>query len=207
IDVFRAFSLACYAFANGAAEILAVSDLELAYRLKREHPDRVLLGERNGAAPPGFDFGNSPAEIEEVDFSGRTVIHTTSAGTQGLAKVSGADETITGAFVNAGAIVEYARKKNPTVLSLVCMGREAIEPTEEDTLCAEFIRDSLYGNPTVFETIRHRLRGSQTARKFFDPELAWAPERDFELCLSLDRFGFVLLAEKVDTGVVRLRKI
>ncbi|MEP6937525.1 MAG: 2-phosphosulfolactate phosphatase, partial [Chthoniobacterales bacterium] len=117
------------------------------------------------------------------------------------------DETITGAFVNAGAIVDYVRKKNPAVLSLVCMGREAIEPTDEDTLCAEFIRDSLRGLPTVFETIRHRLRGSQTARKFFDPEIAWAPERDFELCLSLDRFGFVVLAEKVDASVVRLRRI
>ena len=207
IDVFRAFTTACFSFANGAESVLAVGKIETALRLKKENPDRLLMGERHGAAPPGFDFGNSPSEIERVDLTGRTLIHTTSAGTQGLVNATGADEVITGAFVNAAAIVRYLRAKDSAHVSLVCMGREAVEPTDEDTLCAEFLRASLADNPTDFAIIRERLRGAVSARKFFDPELAWAPERDFELCLSLDRFDFVLQAERVEREVCRLRKV
>jgi hypothetical protein len=39
IDVFRAFSTACYAVRNGAVGILPVGDIDVAYRLKKENPD------------------------------------------------------------------------------------------------------------------------------------------------------------------------
>ena len=37
IDVFRAFSTTCYAVRNGAAKIIPVGDVDLAYRLKEDH--------------------------------------------------------------------------------------------------------------------------------------------------------------------------
>lgn len=40
------------------------------------------MGERGGIMPEGFDYGNSPTEIEGIDFSGRTIVHTTSNGTK-----------------------------------------------------------------------------------------------------------------------------
>src|ERR1700686_5268939 len=46
IDVFRAFSVACYAFANGADRIIPVADIEEALRLRRAHPEFITLGER-----------------------------------------------------------------------------------------------------------------------------------------------------------------
>ena len=107
IDVFRAFSTACYVVRNGASEIIPVGDVELAYQLKEENSDCVLMGERKGKILPGFDYGNSPTEIEAIDFSGKTIIQTTSAGTQGFANAKEADELISGSFVNAGAIVSY----------------------------------------------------------------------------------------------------
>ena len=84
--------------------------------------DGILIGERDCIKIEGFDFGNSPTEIENADFSGRTVIHTTSAGTQGLVGCPEAEEIITGAFVNAGAIVEYIRGKEPELVTIVAMG-------------------------------------------------------------------------------------
>jgi len=74
IDVFRAFSTACYVVRNGASEIIPVGDVELAYQLKEENSDCVLMGERKGKILPGFDYGNSPTEIEVIDFSGKTII-------------------------------------------------------------------------------------------------------------------------------------
>ena len=72
IDVFRAFSTACYVVRNGAEEIIPVGDVELAYQLKEENPGCVLMGERKGQKLPGFDYGNSPTEIETVGFSGKS---------------------------------------------------------------------------------------------------------------------------------------
>jgi 2-phosphosulfolactate phosphatase len=105
-----------------------------------------------------------------------------------------AEEIITGSFVNAPAIVAYIRSRRPAQVSLVCMGTEAVLPADEDTLCAQLIKDSLECRPTDFEQIRAYLRGYHTARKFFDVEKVWAPERDFDLCLSLGRFNFILKA-------------
>jgi 2-phosphosulfolactate phosphatase len=208
IDVFRAFSTACYVFAQGAYRIIPVGDLIFAYELKKKYPELLLLGEREGRMPPGFDYGNSPAEIEAVDFTNRTIVQTTSAGTQGIANAVKADEIITGSFVNAQAIVSYVRSKDPKQVSLVCMGHNAGEPSDEDTLCAQFVKDSLVGNATDFEQIRAHLRDYHSAAKFFDPEKTWAPERDFDLCLDLDRFNFVLIANTgIEDGLMYLQKV
>ncbi|MEK0369496.1 MAG: 2-phosphosulfolactate phosphatase, partial [Nitrosopumilus sp.] len=60
IDVFRAFSTACFVINNGAKMIISVDDIDLAYNLRKENPEYVLMGERNDIMPDGFDFGNSP---------------------------------------------------------------------------------------------------------------------------------------------------
>jgi 2-phosphosulfolactate phosphatase len=207
IDVFRAFSTASYVFARGATSIIPVGDLDFAYELKEKNPELLLLGEREGQRPPGFDYGNSPAEIEAVDFTGRTIVQTTSAGTQGIANAYRAEQIITGSFVNAKAIVSYIRSKAPKRVCLVCMGQEAIEPSDEDTLCAKLISDSLIAISTDFEQIRTYLRKYRTAAKFFDPEKTWAPEHDFDLCLHLDRFSFVLVVKPGMDGLLCLQKV
>jgi len=207
IDVFRAFSTACYVVRNGAREIIPVGDVELAYKLKEEHPDYVLMGERKGKKLPGFDYGNSPTEIEAVDFSGLTVIQTTSAGTQGFANAKGADELISGSFVNADAIVSYIQKKSPEKVSLVCMGTWAVKPNDEDTLCAEYIAGRLNNQQFENREIYSRLKNSKTARIFFDPAVTWAPEKDFDLCLNIGLCDFVLKAEKIENDLLALKPI
>src|SRR5579864_5916925 len=84
IDVFRAFSVACYASARGAPRIIPVGEVDEALRLKRAHPDYLAIGERHARRLPGFDCGNSPTELEGLDLSDRAVVHTTHPGTQGL---------------------------------------------------------------------------------------------------------------------------
>ncbi len=192
IDVFRAFSLACYAVARGAARIHPVADLDEARRLKASHPDWLLVGERHARRLPGFDLGNSPTEIEAADVAGRTLLHTTHSGTQGLCAAAAAEEVITGALVNAGAVCRHLARRAPRVVSLVRMGQEARERCAEDDLCAALIRARLEGRPFDVDGLRGRLRDAPAAAKFFDPGADWAPERDFELCTATDRFDFVL---------------
>lgn len=203
IDVFRAFSLAAHAFARGAQAIFPVAAVEDAWRLKREHPDWLLLGERHARPLPGFDCGNSPTELQRFELRGRTLIHTTHAGTQGLASATAADEVITGALVNAGAIARYARSRALGTVTLVRMGHEARERCDEDDLCARILHERLAGEGSVVHdsaTVRERLRGAASAAKFFDPACDWAPESDFELCTRLDAFDFVLRLEAQEAG-------
>lgn len=206
IDVFRAFSVACYAVENRAGEYLAVSDVERARELAAEN-QALLVGERDCIKLEGFDYGNSPTEIETVDFGEKPLVHTTSAGTQGLVAASGADEVITGAFVNAGAIIEYIRARQPEMVTLVAMGTGGTMRAQEDMMCAMYIKNELEEYPNSFETLKTFLAGVDSARKFFDETKTYAPERDFELCMDLDRFDFVLRAQPLESGVVRLEKL
>jgi len=192
IDVFRAFSLVCYAFDRGAERIIPVGDINIAYELKKENPDYILIGERNEQIMPGFDFGNSPTHILNENFKGKTLVHTTSAGTQGLVNAVNADEILTGSFVNADAIVRYIRKTKPTEVSLVCMGYSALYPIEEDTFCAEYIKNELEGKKNRFDKMKKIIR-SGSGKRFFEAEKQeYAPSSDFELCLDLNHFSFVV---------------
>lgn len=192
IDVFRAFSVAAYAFARGVRTIIPVASIDDARALKAGNPDALLIGERHARPLPGFDCGNSPTELERLDLHGRMLIHTTHSGTQGLTNATQADEVITGALVNAGAIVRYIQSRQPERVTIVRMGHEAREHCDEDDLCAQILTQRLRAEPCDVTQVRERLRAAASAAKFFDPACDWAPERDFELCTQMDAFDFVL---------------
>ncbi|GIQ69282.1 2-phosphosulfolactate phosphatase [Xylanibacillus composti] len=207
IDVFRAFSTACYAYAGGCKAIYPTGSIAEAYRRQEELPGALLVGERGGVMVEGFDFGNSPSLIAAADVRGRSIVHTTSAGTQGLIGAAQAEEVITGAFVNAAAIARYIRQSAAREVSLIAMGLGGTEPADEDTLCAEYLRDLLLNRPVDFAEIRRYLAEDSTTGRFLDlVGEASAPKEDFDYCLDLDRFAFVLRAEWEDGRLV-LRQI
>ena len=192
IDVFRAFTTAAYVMANGAEQIHPVGSLEEAFRLRELHPDWVLMGERGGRKVPGFDYGNSPYEVSGVDFTGRTVVQTTSAGTQGIVNARSADEILLGSFVMADAIVQYIKRKNPETVSLVAMGWGGQVKSPEDESLAEYIEKRLNGLEPDFEAMKQRIRKHPQGAKFFDPEQPEFVEGDFRCAMDLNRFGFCL---------------
>ena len=205
IDVFRAFSLEAWLFARGAAEIFAVGAESEARRLKAEHPGAVLIGERGGAILPGFDFGNSPSQTRGADFRGKTVIHTTSAGTQGLAGAAGAAEIVAGSLVNAAATARYIRSRDPERVSLVAMGLAGASGTPEDRLCARYVKALLEGETLDMERELEAVKDDAEGRKFFDPARQDVfPEDDFWMCTDVDRFGFVIRARRLGDGLFRM---
>jgi 2-phosphosulfolactate phosphatase len=78
IDVFRAFTTAAVALANGASRIVMVRTVEEALALREAGIGQICMGEVRGRAPDGFNFGNSRFEISSVDFDGKTIIQRTS---------------------------------------------------------------------------------------------------------------------------------
>ncbi len=207
IDVFRAFSTACYVMNNGAEKIIPVSETAHAFRIKELNPDYLLLGEEFERKVPGFDFGNSPLHILDTDFTGKTVVHRTSSGTLGMVSAVKADEILTGSFVNAGALIKYLQDQNPRTVSLVCMGYAALRPVEEDTFCAEYIRDALNGRQSDFPEMVRKIKKT-SARRFFDPSNAsFSPPDDVDLCLDLNRFNFVLRAVRTSPESIYIEKV
>src|SRR3990167_1160184 len=69
IDVFRAFSTACYVIGAGAEKIIPIGDTDTALQLKKDNPDFILMGECHGTILTEFDFGNSPSQIHDIDFT------------------------------------------------------------------------------------------------------------------------------------------
>jgi 2-phosphosulfolactate phosphatase len=169
-----------------------VGSVEDAFDLKRDYPDYMLIGERNGFKIDGFDYGNSPSEVSKIDFTNKTVIQTTSAGTQGVVNAKDADEIILGNFVCLQAIVNYIKKINPPFVTIVAMGERGVEKTDEDELCAKAIQDLLLGNATDFINIKNHLKDSKSALKFFDISKSEFNEDDFHMAMDFSKFDFIL---------------
>jgi len=198
IDVFRAFTTAAFVIANGAERIIPVAGIDEAFRLRELHPSWIIMGEQHGEPIPGFDYGNSPADVEHIDFTDRTVVQRTSSGTQGIILARDADEVLLGSFVIAEATANYLRLRKSDTVSLVSMGWEGRYDAIEDELCAEYIEARIRGEKPDFEEMRARIRASSQGAKFFDPGQSHFKERDFHLAMSLDRFGYALKVVRDD---------
>lgn len=208
IDVFRAFTLEPYVINNGVEKLIAVGDKEIAYNLKEKNKNYILIGERNGIKLPGFDYGNSPSEIKNINFSNQTVVHTTSCGTQGIVNAINAEEIITGSLVNAKAIAKYVKENKFDNISIVSMARPGENPSDEDELCAKYIKSLLENN--ILNNLDKEIENLKltSGSKFFDKSTQEVfPEEDFYLCTELNKFNFILKVNKNINGMLYLEKI
>ena len=206
IDVFRAFSMECWLYALGAEEVRPVGSIEDTFAWRKKDPGCILVGERQGKKIDGCDLGNSPSSVDPAIIRGKRIIHTTSAGTQGIVNAAHAEEILTGSFVNAKAVAEYIRKKDPEKVSLVCMGKAGLEPAEEDELCARYLSALIKGEemPEIDRLLQALHTGG--GRHFFDPALQEIyPEKDFHLCIRRDIFDFIIRVEKDADGFIAKR--
>jgi 2-phosphosulfolactate phosphatase len=106
---------------------------------------QICMGEGRGRAPDGFDFSNSPFETANVDFSGKTIVQRTSAGTQGTIAASRAERLYAASLVTAEATVHALLSGSPDQISLVAMGDNGVKRADEDELCAIHLRNRIKG--------------------------------------------------------------
>ncbi len=196
IDVFRAFTAAAIAFSRGAKRIIMVDDLERALALRTAAVGDCCMGERRGAKPPGFDFGNSPAELARARLDGKTLIQTTTNGTAGINAATRAERIFAGAFVSAGATVRALQRAAPDVVTLVAMGREGTRRADEDELCALYLRSRLEGRTPDAEAL-FRLIASMAP----PPNASLIASGDYdlgdrELALQLDLVPFAITVRR-----------
>jgi len=192
IDVFRAFSTAAVALAQGASRIIMVSTVEQALALRDNGTGQICMGEVHGHAPAGFDFGNSPFAVSNADFRGKTIIQRTSAGTQGITAASHAQKLYAAALVTATATARSMHSEQPDRITLVAMGKNALERTDEDELCALHLRNLLEGRPGDADAVRRMILAAGEAARFRDPNPPHLDPGDLDIALDIDRYDFVI---------------
>lgn len=193
IDVLRAFTSSCFILHNGAKCIYPVSDLDHAFKLKKENPDWILVAERKGFRVEGSDYGNSPTKLENVDLSNKTVILSTTAGTQAIDKLINAEKIITAAFVNAAAIVNYIQKNKFKKITFICTDNRWSD--NEDYQLAKYIQKLLLGENPDFVKIKEYIGRHECAEGFLKKPYTPDSKTDFKLSFDLDRFDFVIEAQ------------
>jgi 2-phosphosulfolactate phosphatase len=184
IDVFRAFTTAAVALANGAAKIVMVGAVDEALALKAAGIGHLCIGETNGLPIPEFDFGNSPFAVSQVDFQGKTLIQRTSAGTQGIV-----------ALVTAGATARALAAGDPECISLAAMGENTLIRADEDELCAIHLRNLLQGRPGDPDAVLRLILAGSEAARFRNPALPHFHPADLEIALDIDRYDFAIRVE------------
>ncbi len=128
IDLLRASTSIAVALASGAKEVLPAASTEEALRIAQnlERDQVVLAGERKSVRIEGFALGNSPREFTPDAVGGKTVVLTTTNGTQALQAAQGAKELIVAAAVNFSVVVQRARAALEASgdLLILCSGHE-----------------------------------------------------------------------------------
>jgi 2-phosphosulfolactate phosphatase len=137
VDVLRATTTAPLLFERGLETLFVTPSLKAA-RAYAAEGGHLLLGERDGLPPEGFNYGASPADLSQVDFSGRTAVMTTQNGPRTLPVVQDARVVLLGSFYNARAAAEAAVELARDEVGVVCAGHEGNESLE-DTLAAGFL--------------------------------------------------------------------
>lgn len=139
IDVLRATSAICAAFAHGVKSIIPVSTIEEA----REYQQKGFLvgAERKGQIVEGFDFGNSPFSYMKDELKGQDVVLSTTNGTKALDLAKDAEIVVVGSLLNLKFLSEWLEKQDKNILCL-CSGWQD-KFNLEDTICAGAICEYL----------------------------------------------------------------
>jgi 2-phosphosulfolactate phosphatase len=208
IDVLRAFTFEAWAFTHGAQRMLAVDEPERALHLARTVlPGSLAAGERGGQPLEGFDLGNSPLALADHDVAGRTIVHRTSAGTQGLARTAGSEFVVAASFVTAGATARLIRERGIDDVTFVVTGDSLGRDGDEDLACAELIAARAAGDDPDPRPFLARVATSDAGRLFGPDGPDWAPPEDLALACEVDRFDFALVAEAaVGLDAVEVRR-
>lgn len=201
VDVMRAFTVAAWAFARGAAKVVLAGTLDEALALKARHPDWVTL--KDGPPAAGFDAVNSPGMLRSADLGGRTVVQKTTYGTAGALAAREASLVLCASFVVAGATARLLRARASGSVTFVVTGEDG--QADEDLACAQYIACRAEGAATEAQAFLRRAATSRGAARLAEDArggFQGVHPDDLALCLELDRFPFAMVAAPEDSLLV-----
>ncbi len=155
IDILRATSVICTMFANGLEKLIPVKDLDEARALNEK--GYLVAAERNGNRLDFADFGNSPFLFTPEAVDGKTLVYSTTNGTNAINIGKDAHEVIIASFLNISAVEKYLLKQDKDVL-ILCAGWKG-KFCLEDSVCAGALSERLL-NSGNYSTICDSVKAS-----------------------------------------------
>jgi|GEM_PF-1268664 len=204
IDVFRAFTTACYVLeSNPASYILAKKSTTIS-QLRSKFQDPFLIGKAERGAILSYDIPNSPTRVKEVKIAGRNILHRTEGGSTGVLMSKGLGVILAAGLVNADATVRYVLQLQNPAITIIPMGHEGVTPSLEDDICAQYIHAKLKGHTMDLTPYIAALR--EGSGKYFFTDDQWQyPCQDFDYCIDANRFNFTIQAEVQDEYAILRR--
>ncbi|MDQ0229567.1 2-phosphosulfolactate phosphatase [Metabacillus malikii] len=196
IDVIRAFTVAHYAFFNGAEKIKLVRTVEEAQSLKE--PNVLLAGEINGLPIAEFDLDNSPARISTIELSGKTLVQKTTNGVKATLNALNAMELFVTGFTNAKTTALMIKRKIEREHDMPLIHLIASHPSGDDDLAvAQYMKDIIEGNNEIsVKEVVDRIIHSHVALKFFDENQPEFSPEDISYCVKEFEGEFVMRVNK-----------
>jgi 2-phosphosulfolactate phosphatase len=134
VDVLRGSTTIATALSLGAAAVLATPQVDHARRLAAEHHG-LLMGERKNKRIAGFDFGNSPLELQAGRLAGRSVIFSSTNFPFALEAAGQAKAVLIGALVNVTAVSQaslQAARQSAADIAIILAGEPSEPHATED---------------------------------------------------------------------------
>jgi 2-phosphosulfolactate phosphatase len=119
VDVLRATSAICTALHHGVERMIPVAGLDEARKYK--DLGYLVAAERNAVKQEGFDFGNSPFHYMDDQVKGKTIVISTTNGTQAIEAAKDASVIAIGSFLNLSALAEWILPQERDVI-ILCAG-------------------------------------------------------------------------------------
>ena len=85
----------------------------------------------------------------------------------------------------------YSRK-SPDLITLVAMGENGVNRTDEDELCALHLRNRLEDRPGDADAVRRLILAGGEVGRFHDPARPFLHPEDVEIALDMDRYDFAI---------------
>lgn len=116
VDILRATTSICAAFQNQVKEIIPVPTTEEAMEYKNQ--GYLIAAERNGIKLDFADFGNSPDNFLAEQVRGKSIVYSTTNGTQTIKMVTNGCPVVIASFINISAVARFiaAQNKNTVIL-------------------------------------------------------------------------------------------
>jgi 2-phosphosulfolactate phosphatase len=204
VDIFRATTTICAAFAAQAAAVRPVKSLQQAQDAKAQ--GEIVGAERNADKCDFADFGNSPLDYTPEKLREKTLIFTSTNGTRAIEAAQNAENVLIGAFVNLYAVADFCLKSDKNVLVL-CAGwknRFCIEDTifggalaeilmknnftanSDSVVVAQNLWQQAKGN--IFDFIKNTEHFARLQKRFLN--------RDIEFCLQMNTINLLPILNK-----------
>ncbi len=140
VDILRATSIITTMFHHGLDKLIPVNNLDEA----KDYKSRGLLiaAERNGKKLDFADFGNSPFEFTTENIKNKTIVYSTTNGTNTINIAAKSEQLIIASFLNLTSIANYLINEQKDVL-ILCSGWEGNYCIEDSLFAGALIEKLL----------------------------------------------------------------